>query len=149
MNFPWYQWMRNSEQWIINSVRLVYKYLWLFKVPELNLLMGNFWILLTHFWHVLMLKYVTDMKIQVFWDLKVSGWVGVTGWCSEGTWDFEMLGGCDLLMFWRDVGTLWYWEVHTKRQSVTSERIWIFIFTTVTHSSLIYHCPVTKARITC
>ena len=86
--------------------------------------------------YVLMLKHVTVMKSLVVWDLMVTGWMGVNGWCSEGTWDFEMLDGCDWLMFWRHM-------------SVTSQRIWIFNISAVTHSSLTCHCHVTKARITC
>jgi hypothetical protein len=41
----------------------------------------------------------------------------------------------DFLIFWRNLGTLKYKEAPTLRQSGTSQRIWIFSFTAVTHSS--------------
>jgi hypothetical protein len=35
--------------------------------------------------YVVMLKHVTAMKIQVFWDLTLTDFVGETPQCSEGT----------------------------------------------------------------
>jgi len=63
---------------LIHLVIIVYEYIKNPKLHYINTLKEKFWIFLTYFRCILMLKHFTATQIQVFWDLTLSDWVGVT-----------------------------------------------------------------------